>query len=75
MALNPATAKICADAICAAISVTDPAAIATWESIVTQLYASLKTDILITLLTGTVVTTGSAVTQTGPVAPVLMNPA
>ncbi len=72
--LNPTTAKACADAICAALGVTDAAAVTKWEAVVGQLYTSLLTDIIITIGLGAIVTTGSATTQTGPAAPIPLSP-
>lgn len=70
MALTAANAKICADAFCTTAGITDAAAVLKWEELVQQLYASLKTDIGAILPASSVVTTGSATTQTGPAAPV-----
>jgi hypothetical protein len=75
MPLDPASADACADAIASALDISDAATKSQYQKIYRQLYTSLKADILITLLPGTVVTTGSAATQTGPAAPVNMNPA
>ena len=73
--LNPVNADALATAICSALSITDAAAKLKWKSIAETLYTHLKTDILITIPTGAIVTAGSAVTQTGPAAPVPLTPA
>lgn len=75
MALNSATADACAQAICAAIGVTDAASIAIYKTVYEQLFTALKTDIVITILPSSIVTTGSAATQTGPAAPIPLSPA
>lgn len=74
-ALNDANAVIFANAFCTANSITDAAAVAHWESFAKLLYAHLKADILITIITGSIVTAGSAATQTGPAAPIPLQPA
>lgn len=75
MALNNTTADALATALCSALNVTDPTSVDIYKTIYRTIYAHLKTDIAVTLPINTVVTTGSAVTQTGPTTPVTMNPA
>ena len=74
MALNNTTADALATAICASLNVTDTATITAYKNIYRQVYASLKTDIQITIAAASIVTTGSATTQTGPAAPININP-
>jgi hypothetical protein len=50
-------------------------ALANYKELFEQLYLSLKADITITILTGTIVTTGGPTTQSGPAAPIPLNPA
>ncbi len=75
MALNNTTADALATALCSALGVVDAPTIAIYKTIYRQVYASLKADITITLAALSVVTTGSAATQTGPQSPISINPA
>lgn len=75
MALNNTTADAVATAICTALGVTDTASKNKYKQVYEILYAALKTDILITIAAASIVTTGSATTQTGPAAPIPLNPA
>lgn len=76
MALNNTNADAVATAFCSANSITDATAIAKWKSLVRLLYSgssgSLVSAIGVTLPISTVVTVGSATTQTGPTAPVTL---
>lgn len=76
MALTTANADAVATAFCAANGITDASAIAKWKSYTEQLYATssgaLVHAIGVTLPAGAVITTGSATTQTGPAAPVIL---
>ncbi len=74
MALNNSTADALATAICSALGVTDPSAIAQWKTIYRQVYSSLKTDIVTTIGTNAIATAGSATNQSGPPAPVNISP-
>ncbi len=75
MALNNTTADALAVLINTALGITDAASIAKTKQVYRLVYAQLKADILITLPAASVVTVGSAATQTGPAAPVPMTPA
>lgn len=75
MALNNAAADALAASICSAMNITDAATKALYQTIYRQVYASLKTDIVITILASSIVTTGSPTTQTGPAAPIPLSPA
>ncbi len=75
MALDNTAADALATAINTALGITDPASIAITKSVYRLVYSHLKLDVLITLPAASVVTVGSAATQTGPAAPVLMTPA
>ena len=75
MPLNNTTADAVAAQICSALGVTDDASKAKYEAIYRALYTALKADILITIQASSIVTTGSATTQTGPAAPIPLNPA
>lgn len=72
--LNNTNADALASAICSALGVTDAASQTKYQEIYRLVYSHLKSDIEIILQTGTVVTTGSATTQTGPAVPVDMSP-
>ena len=75
MALNNTTADALATTICTALGVTDTASKNKWKAITEAIYTALKTDIVMTILPSTVVTVGSATTQTGPAAPIPLSPA
>lgn len=74
MPLNNSAADALADAFCAANGVTDAAAIGRWRSLAELIYSHLKTDIDIIIQAGSIVTTGSPTTQTGPAAPITIHP-
>lgn len=71
--LNNATADALGSAIASALNPTSPDT-AHWQTICRTIYAHLQGDIVITIQPGTIVTNGSATTQTGPAAPVPINP-
>jgi hypothetical protein len=73
MALDNVSADAVATAICSALGVEDEATQAKWKSIMEAIYGGLKTDAIITIPSGAIVTSGSATTQTGPAAPVLLS--
>ena len=82
MALNSTTADAAATAyvnsLATLLSLTPTqktAALKNFKLLFEQLYTSLKTDIVITILPSSIVTTGSATTQTGPAAPIPLSPA
>lgn len=75
MALNNTTADAVATAICTALGVTDTASKNKYKQVYEILYTALKADILITIAAASIVTTGSATTQTGPAAPIPLSPA
>lgn len=50
------------------------AALANYKELIRALYTALKADVTITITAGSIVTTGSAATQTGPAAPIPLNP-
>jgi ApbE superfamily uncharacterized protein (UPF0280 family) len=72
MSLDNASADAAATAICSAMGVSDATTIAQYKKFIEALYAHIKADIVVTLAAGSVVTTGSAATQTGPAAPVVL---
>lgn len=72
MPLNAAAADAAAQAFCTANGITDAAAVAKWKSYTEKIYSSIAANIDVVLNTGTVVTVGSATTQTGPAAPVTL---
>lgn len=72
--LNDTTATTCAQAICSANGVTDPASINKVANMMKAIYAALLTDILITIAPGAIATTGTATAQAGPPAPVPISP-
>lgn len=72
--LNNANADALANAICTALGVTDTASINKYKSVYELVYSHLKTDIQITIAAASIVTTGSATTQTGPAAPINISP-
>ena len=72
MPLNNAAADAAANAYCSANGITDNAAKAKWQSLMRQIATMITGNAQVTLGAGTVVTTGSAATQTGPAAPVVM---
>jgi hypothetical protein len=71
MSLTNGTADALATAICSALGVSNPAALANWKTICEQFYSHLKTDIVATISAGSINTAGSAAAQVGPPAPVL----
>lgn len=75
MALSNGNADLLAAALLSAVGSNNPASLAKAKQAIELIYSHLKADILITLLTGTVVTSGGPTTQTGPAVPVLMTPA
>lgn len=70
MTLTNTTADAVAAAICFALGVSDQASLDKYKSVYRILYAALKADITATIAAASIVTTGSAATQTGPAAPV-----
>jgi hypothetical protein len=73
--LDNAHADALAVAILDAVGVTTPASIAKAKTAIEIFYAHLKADILITIAASSIVTVGSATTQTGPAAPIGLTPA
>lgn len=74
MAMNNTTADACATAMASAMGISDADTIAQMKVQMRALYTALKADIQITIATNAIVTTGSAATQTGPAAPININP-
>lgn len=74
MPLNPTTANALGEAIASALNVTDADAKAKWKAIANELYDALLADLTVTILAGSIVTTGSAATQSGPAAPIPLSP-
>jgi hypothetical protein len=74
MALNNSSADACADAICTALNITDTPSKDKMKAQWRVIYAKLKADITIQIAAGSIVTTGSAATQTGPATPIPLNP-
>jgi len=68
--MTPVQADALAAAIASALGVTDTVSINKYKQVYELLYSHLLTDITATLGAGTVVTVGSATTQTGPASPV-----
>jgi hypothetical protein len=82
MALNNTTADAAAtsfvNTLATALSLSSTQktkALANYKLLFEQLYASLKADIVITIAASSIVTSGSATTQTGPAAPIPLSPA
>lgn len=82
MALNNTTADAAATAFVNSLgtllsltAAQKTSALANYKVLMRQLYASLKADVTITILAGSIVTTGSATTQTGPASNIPLNPA
>lgn len=74
MALNNTTADAAAVAICSALGIVDAPSQAKMKDYWRIVYAKLKADIDITIATSSIVTVGSAATQTGPQAPIILHP-
>ena len=76
MSLNNASADACGTAINSAIQALSQSSkentALVWQTAMRVLYAQLKANAVITIAPSTIVTTGSAVTQTGPAAPVIL---
>lgn len=72
--LNPTNADALGQAICTALSVTDATTITDWKTICELFYSHLKSDIQITIAASSIVTTGSATTQSGPASPINLSP-
>lgn len=72
--LNDITAKAAADTICSTLGITDTAAITKWENLMKDIYASLLTDIIITIAATSIATTGGATSQSGPPLPLPLHP-
>lgn len=72
MALSNATADAASAAFCASASITDPTAKGVWQLVFRQIWSGIKTNIGVAAVVplNSVVTVGSAATQTGPTAPV-----
>ncbi len=64
MALDNTTADLLANAICSALSVTDPESVTAWKTITRLIYSALKTDAAVVVNGVTLVTTGTG--QSGP---------
>lgn len=74
MALNNGTADALALTICTTLGIADAPSIAKMKAQWRDVYAALKADITIQIAAASIVTTGSAATQTGPAAPIPLNP-
>jgi hypothetical protein len=77
MALNNTTADALAATLVTALGLTGTEATTALPRLKTfceTLYAHLKADIVITIQTATIVTTGGPTTQTGPAAPINISP-
>lgn len=72
--LNNTNADSLALAICTALGHTDTVTVDAWKTACRTIYSHLKTDIQVTIQVGSITTTGSATTQTGPQAPVNISP-
>jgi len=70
MALTSGNADTAATAFCGAQSITDATAIAHWKALFETIYAHIAADLSVQVPASSIVTTGSATTQTGPAAPV-----
>lgn len=73
--LNDANATAAAEAICTKLGLTDQVSKDLTIEVYKTLYTHLKADILITITALSIVTTGSAATQSGPAAPIPLAPA
>lgn len=74
MALNNSTADALAAQICTTLGISDAASQTKMRDMWRVIYTKLKADITIQIQTNSIVTTGSATTQTGPAAPIPLNP-
>ncbi len=74
MPLNASTANALGEAMASAVGASDADTINQWKNIANTLYDALLTDLTVTILAGSIVTTGSAATQTGPAAPIPLSP-
>lgn len=74
MALSNTTADALAASICTALGVTDDVSKAKYQQVYRLVYSSLKADIAITIAALSIGTTGTAASQTGPQAPIILNP-
>lgn len=72
MTMNNASADAVAVQICNGLGVTDAPTIAQWKQIMRPIWAGIVADLIVTLNAGTVITVGSAATQTGPATPVTL---
>ena len=72
--LNNTNADALANAICSALNITDTATVNAYKTIYETVYSHLKSDIQITIATSSIVTVGSATTQTGPQTPINLSP-
>jgi len=74
MPLNSGTANALGAAMASAVGASDQDTIDQWKAIANTLYDALLADLTVTILAGSIVTTGSAATQTGPAAPIPLSP-
>lgn len=72
MPLNKASADAASAAYCSAAGITDSVAQAKWQLLFEQVWSGIQANISIvaTVPASSIVTTGSATTQTGPATPV-----
>lgn len=74
MPLNASTANALGEAMASAVGASDQDTIDQWKNIANALYDAIKADLTMTIMAGSIVTTGSAATQTGPAAPIPLSP-
>lgn len=65
-----ASANAVGSAIASALNVTDAESVANYQTIVTQIYTGIVAHLTAIVPPASIVTVGSATTQTGPASPV-----
>lgn len=58
--------------ICTSLGVSDTASINQWKHIMSQIATWIEGNGTVTIAPSSIVTTGSATTQTGPAAPIIL---
>lgn len=74
MPLNASTANALGAAMATAVGASDQDTIDQWKNIANALYDAIKADLTVTILAGSIATTGSAAAQSGPAAPIPLSP-
>lgn len=74
MPLNASTANALGAAMATAVGASDQDTIDQWKNIANALYDAIKADLTVTILAGSIATTGSAAAQSGPASPIPLSP-